>query len=36
MIHPDDALKHFIADGDMVCLESPRGRWMYLCTLPMR
>ncbi|NND05608.1 MAG: formate dehydrogenase subunit alpha [Saprospiraceae bacterium] len=26
MIHPEDAAKHFIADGDMVCLESPRGK----------
>ncbi len=26
MIHPDDAAHHFIADGDMVCLESPRGK----------
>jgi len=26
MIHPDDAEKHFIQDGDMVCLESPRGK----------
>lgn len=25
-IHPDDAAKHFIQDGDMVCLESPRGK----------
>lgn len=26
MIHPDDAKKHFISDGDMVCVESPRGK----------
>jgi formate dehydrogenase major subunit len=26
MIHPDDASRHFIADGDMVCVESPRGK----------
>ncbi len=26
MIHPDDAAAHFIADGDMVCVESPRGK----------
>lgn len=26
MIHPDDAKKHFIEDGDMVCVESPRGK----------
>jgi formate dehydrogenase major subunit len=26
LIHPDDAARHFIADGDMVCLESPRGK----------
>jgi formate dehydrogenase major subunit len=26
MIHPDDAQRHFIADGDMVCVESPRGK----------
>ncbi|MCB9315327.1 MAG: formate dehydrogenase subunit alpha [Lewinellaceae bacterium] len=26
LIHPDDAAKHQIADGDMVCLESPRGK----------
>ncbi len=26
LIHPEDAAKHFIADGDMVCLESPRGK----------
>ena len=26
MIHPDDAADHFIADGDMVCIESPRGK----------
>ncbi len=25
-IHPVDAEKHFINDGDMVCLESPRGK----------
>lgn len=26
MVHPDDAAKHFISDGDMVCVESPRGK----------
>jgi len=26
LIHPDDAAKHFIYDGDMVCVESPRGK----------
>ena len=26
MIHPDDAQDHLINDGDMVCLESPRGK----------
>ena len=26
MIHPNDAARHFIADGDMVCVESPRGK----------
>lgn len=26
MIHPDDAKKHMISNGDMVCLESPRGK----------
>ncbi len=26
MIHPEDAARHFIADGDMVCVESPRGK----------
>jgi formate dehydrogenase major subunit len=26
MIHPDDAAKHGIAEGDMVCMESPRGK----------
>ena len=26
LIHPEDAAKHFIADGDMVCIESPRGK----------
>ena len=26
MIHPDDAAKHFIGEGDWVCLESPRGK----------
>jgi formate dehydrogenase major subunit len=25
-IHPEDAAKHFIEDGDSVCLESPRGK----------
>ena len=26
LIHPDDAAKHFISDGAMVCVESPRGK----------
>jgi formate dehydrogenase major subunit len=26
MIHPNDAEKHFIANGDMVCVTSPRGK----------
>lgn len=26
LIHADDAKKHFINDGDMVCVESPRGK----------
>ncbi|MBK8965893.1 MAG: formate dehydrogenase subunit alpha [Lewinellaceae bacterium] len=26
LIHPEDAARHQIADGDMVCLESPRGK----------
>jgi formate dehydrogenase major subunit len=26
MIHPNDAQKHLISDGDMVCVESPRGK----------
>ncbi len=26
MIHPDDAKKHFIQEGDFVCVESPRGK----------
>ncbi len=26
MIHPDDASAHSISDGDLVCLESPRGK----------
>jgi formate dehydrogenase major subunit len=26
MIHPDDAAKNGIAQGDMVCVESPRGK----------
>jgi len=26
MIHPDDAARHGIAEGDMVCVESPRGK----------
>ncbi len=26
MINPVDASKHQIADGDMVCVESPRGK----------
>ncbi len=26
MIHPDDAKKNLISEGDMVCVESPRGK----------
>lgn len=26
LIHPEDAAKHFIQDGDFVCVESPRGK----------
>jgi len=26
LINPEDALKHKIAEGDMVCVESPRGK----------
>lgn len=26
LIHPIDAAKYFIEDGDMVCVESPRGK----------
>ena len=26
LIHPDDAAKNNLADGDMVCVESPRGK----------
>lgn len=26
MIHPDDAAKHFIQNGDWVCVESARGK----------
>ncbi len=26
MIHPDDAARHFIQEGDFVCVESPRGK----------
>ena len=26
MINPEDAEKHLIRDGDMVCVESPRGK----------
>jgi formate dehydrogenase major subunit len=26
MIHSSDAERHFIQDGDMVCVESPRGK----------
>jgi formate dehydrogenase major subunit len=26
LIHPDDAAKHLIADGDMVCVSSQRGK----------
>ncbi len=26
LIHPDDAANHAISDGDMVCVESPRGK----------
>lgn len=26
LIHPDDAQRHFIKEGDMVCVSSPRGK----------
>lgn len=26
MIHPEDAKKYFISEGDFVCVESPRGK----------
>lgn len=26
MIHPEDAARHLIQEGDMVCVESPRGK----------
>lgn len=26
LIHPEDAVQYQIADGDMVCVESPRGK----------
>lgn len=26
LINPEDAAKHLIAEGDMVCVESPRGK----------
>lgn len=26
MVNPADAAKHFIEDGDLVCIESPRGK----------
>lgn len=26
MINPEDAAKHLISEGDMVCVESPRGK----------
>ncbi|MFZ4544711.1 MAG: formate dehydrogenase subunit alpha [Saprospiraceae bacterium] len=26
LIHPDDAKNHFITEGDMVCIISPRGK----------
>jgi formate dehydrogenase major subunit len=26
LIHPDDASRHFIAEGDLVCVESARGK----------
>ncbi len=26
LINPEDAARHFINEGDMVCVESPRGR----------
>jgi len=26
LIHPEDAARHFISDGDMVCVESARGK----------
>ena len=26
LMHPQDAADNFITDGDMVCVESPRGK----------
>ncbi len=26
MMHPEDAKKHLVRDGDLVCIESPRGK----------
>ncbi|NDC43202.1 MAG: formate dehydrogenase subunit alpha, partial [Chitinophagia bacterium] len=26
LINPEDAARHLIAEGDMVCVESPRGK----------
>jgi formate dehydrogenase major subunit len=26
LIHPEDAAKHLIHEGDFVCVESPRGK----------
>ena len=26
MVHPDDAARHAIGEGDFVCVESPRGK----------
>jgi len=26
LIHPDDARTYMIEDGDMICIESPRGK----------
>ncbi|MBL0054520.1 MAG: hypothetical protein IPP29_25090 [Bacteroidetes bacterium] len=26
LINPEDAAKHLIEDGDMVCITSPRGK----------
>lgn len=26
LVHPEDAARHFIQEGDMVCISSPRGK----------